>query len=106
MPAGHAVPSATSPVDTQVGWPALHEIVPVRQTFPLGWHEAPAVHAPQAPFTQTWLVPQGVPSAALPIAAHVETPYAHDVTPDLHALPLGLHKLPAAHALPSPPRQP
>jgi hypothetical protein len=53
MPASQLVPSGLSPVETHVGWPVLHEIVPAWQTFSFGWHGAPSVHAPHTPFRHT-----------------------------------------------------
>jgi hypothetical protein len=58
--------------------PVAHEVLPV--SHPLLIEQAvPVVHATHWPPLQTWLVPQFVPLATLPVAAlHVCVPLAHE----------------------------
>jgi hypothetical protein len=89
------VPLATSPVDTQIACPELHDVIPVWQGL-LGMHAIPAVHEPQIPLVQTSFVPHAVPLATSPVETQVECPVLHDVTPNWQGL-LGVHMTPAAH---------
>ena len=68
----HDVVSATLPVETQVGCPVLHDMIPVWHGPPGGVHGAPATHEVQDPPTHTPFVPHTVPSAALPVAVHID----------------------------------
>jgi hypothetical protein len=81
IPTAHATPFATSPVATQVACPLLHEIAPVRQTFPSRAHAAPATHAVQVPLKQTSPVPHAFPFTTLPTASHVAETDVQEVTP-------------------------
>jgi len=94
----HDVPFATSsPVDTQIGCPELHDVVPVRQGLLLGVHAVPAVHAAQIPLVQTSFVPHAVPLAAFSVDTQIGCPELHDVVPVWQGL-LGVHAVPAVHA--------
>lgn len=73
--APHVVPSATdTPVSVQTDVPLAQEVIPVWQAS-AGVHDAAAVHARQAPWRHTWLVPQTVPSAiARPVSVQIGLP--------------------------------
>lgn len=98
----HAVPALAVPVCVQTGAPVVHETDPVRQGLPPGLHAAPVEQAAHVPPLQTSLVPHGVPSATLPVAAHVAAPVEHDVVPAAHGFPPGAHDAPAVHATQAP----
>jgi hypothetical protein len=53
IPDGQAVPSAVSPVRTQVDRPVSHTVAPVWHGMPAGVHAVPAVHGVHAPSRQT-----------------------------------------------------
>jgi hypothetical protein len=97
IPDAQGAPSMASPVKTQIATPVAHDVVPVWQTFPLGAHVAPEMHAVHTPSKQTSFVPQGVPLATLPMGLHADKPDTHDVIPVWHTLPPGLHRIPGTH---------
>jgi hypothetical protein len=96
-PVPHAVPLATAVVvATQVSWPVLHEVVPVKHWFE-GVHAVPAMHEIQFPPLQTSFVPHVVPLATgVVVATQLDTPVLHDVAPIKHRFD-GLHGVPATH---------
>lgn len=52
-----------------------------------------------APALQTWLVPQGVPFAALlPVSLQTGVPVVQSIVPEWHTLLLGVHDAPWVHA--------
>lgn len=68
---------------------------PVKHAF-AGEHDAPAeqfAHVP--PESQTWLVPQAVPGALLPLSMQRWVPVAQSVTPFLQSPGLVPHVVPA-----------
>lgn len=80
---------------THTGLPDVHAMEPVKHGF-AGEHDAPAeqfVHVP--PELQTWLVPQAVPGALLPLSMQLWLPVAQSVTPFLHRPGLVPHVVPA-----------
>jgi hypothetical protein len=93
-----AVPSATSPVETQLACPELHEIVPVRQVLPSGEQGAPSRQAEHTPARQTCPIPHGVPLATLPTGMQTGLPDAQSTMPVRHGLSPGLQAAPAAQA--------
>jgi hypothetical protein len=112
--APHAASSQTSfvPHDVPFGWlpprslhtgtPDEQAIDPVWHALSLGTHDAPVVHAPQAPLSQTSFVPQEVPlRRVLPRSVHVETPVAQEVVPPWHGL-AGVHETLAAQTVHAP----
>jgi hypothetical protein len=68
----------------------------------VGVHEAPAMHATQAPVLQTLPDPHVVPFAtAVPVSVHTGVPVVHETTPVSHAL-VGVHDAPAVHPVHAP----
>jgi hypothetical protein len=76
------VPFATLvPVSVQTETPDPHDVTPPWHEF-VGAHAVPAVHAVHAPLSQTLLVPQEAPFAALlPVSVQTGVPVVHDVWP-------------------------
>jgi hypothetical protein len=102
----HGVPGATLPVAVHVDTPVEHEVVPVAHRFPPGAHDAPAVHAMQAPPLHTRFCPHDVPSAALvPVSLQAMPPSAHWIEPTLHGLVDGTQGEPSVQARHAPPLQ-
>lgn len=80
---------------TQTGLPDVHAMDPVKHAF-AGEHDAPAeqfAHAP--PESQTWLVPQVVPGALLPLSIQRCAPVMQSVTPLRQSPGLVPHVVPA-----------
>jgi hypothetical protein len=50
----------------------------------VGVQAPPGVHDTQAPPLHTWLLPQAVPFATLPVSAQTGTPVTHEFAPVLH----------------------
>jgi hypothetical protein len=93
------VPSASDiPLSWQVELPVAQVSVPRWQGLLIGVQAAPAVHATQLPLLQTWLVPQDVPFATLPVSAQTGTPVTHEFAPVLHRFE-GWQAAPAVQAL-------
>ena len=92
------------PPSMQSDAPVSHEVIPSRQIDGLVVQAVPAVHATQVPAPlQTWLVPQVVPAAVLPVSTHLGAPVVHSVTPVLQGAPgFVVHALPASHVAHSP----
>jgi hypothetical protein len=99
----HDVPFvAFVPVSLQTGAPDEQTMVPAWHAFVDGVQEAPAMHEPQDPLSQTWLVPHDAPLARLvPVSVHTEVPLAHDVVPVWHGL-AGAQGTPALHVAHAP----
>jgi hypothetical protein len=106
------VPFGAFPDATQVEMPVEHDVVPVLQGS-LGWQDAPAVHAMQAPPLQTWPVPQAVPSVRfwllspqLMLGEQLVVPVWHGLAgvqlrPDVQATQAPpLHTFPVPHGVP------
>jgi hypothetical protein len=89
------VPGDLAPLATHCEAPVAHEVAPFWQGS-VGWHGVPAVQATQVPvLLQTWLLPQVVPVALVPLATHTDTPVAQDVAPVWQGL-VGWHATPSA----------
>jgi hypothetical protein len=109
----HGVPDGALPAATQTGLPVVQEIAPVGlQASPVE-QAAPELQATQVPPLHTRLVPQIVPSGAVPVARQVAVPVWQVYVPTwqgslsvqlppavqlLHAPPL--HTLFVAHEVP------
>jgi hypothetical protein len=97
------VPSDTFPLAAHVCVPVEHEVVPVAHGWPLGVHDAPAVHATHARLLHTWLVPQVVPLGACASVSTHAIPASEQMTlPTLHAAVDGTHGAPFVHGWQAP----
>ncbi len=98
----HVVPLVRLlPESVHTGAPVVQDVVPVWHTL-VGVHDAPEVHAPQDPLSQTSLVPHDEPLATcVPVSVHTATPVEHDVTPVSQGLG-GVHASPEVHPLHAP----
>ncbi len=97
FPVPQLVPLATLPVDVQTIGPVVHDVVPVWQTFPPGWHAWLGVHAVHAPLKQSKFVPQAVPFARfVPESVQTGTPVPHANVPAWQTL-FGVQAEPFAH---------
>jgi hypothetical protein len=86
--------------EEQTDAPVTQEVLPVSHP-PLIEQAVPVVHATHWPPLQTWLVPQLVPLATLPVAGlHVSVPLAQEYVLVVHTV--GLHGPPAVHELHEP----
>jgi hypothetical protein len=94
----HVMPFDAGRGLVQVAVPVAQEVVPVRQTLPLGVQLVPAVQSVQVPPLHTLLVPHDVPSATFAELMHVELPDEQSVVPVRQTLPPGLHDAPAVQA--------
>ena len=79
---------AGAALSTQVATPVAQEVTPALHRVGLTEQAAPSVQSRQAPFLQTWLLPQAVPSAALRESTHLCAPVAHEVVPILQTVGL------------------
>ncbi len=79
----HVVPFGCAVAEFTHTWvPVEHEVVPRRHGSGFPVHDAPAVHATQAPALQTWFVPQVVPFAStVVVSVQVWTPVEQEVVP-------------------------
>jgi hypothetical protein len=96
----HAVVDDFGVPSTHVDAPVTHEVTPFRHTDGFVVHAVPAVHATHVPLPlHTWLLPQVVPAAVLPVSRQRGAPVEQSTTPVLHGAPgLVVHAVPAAHA--------
>jgi hypothetical protein len=89
-----------------VDWPVEQDDVPDWQRFPPGLHGPPAVQAVHIPLSQTWFMPQGVPSDAFPpVSVQMIPPSAHDAVPVWQGFVEGVHGAPSVHGAQAPPLQ-
>jgi hypothetical protein len=79
--------------------PVVHEVVPFLQMLGLVVQAEPVVQAMQPPEPlQTWLVPQVVPAALLPLSMQVMAPVVHEVAPVRQTPGLVVQAEPDVHA--------
>jgi hypothetical protein len=78
--------SGAAALSMQVSPPVVHDVMLVRQGFPLFVQMSPAVHAMQPPVPlHTKFAPQTVPpSLGVAVFSHVSAPVSQDVTPSRH----------------------
>ena len=114
LPPPQSVPFSFAPLSTQVATPPLHARTPAWQGLPETGQLPPATQDVQVPDLQTLPPPQAVPSAALPLSTHADTPVAQDKIPLWHGVvttqlppaaqathrPL-LHTIPSPHEVPA-----
>jgi hypothetical protein len=101
----HVVPFASGVAVSRQLSPVAQDVVPARQVLGLVVQAAPGVHAVHTPPSQTWFVPQTVPSATgVPVSSHTEEPVSHEVRWTVHAF-VGVHSTPATQAVHAPPLQ-
>ena len=87
-PPAHGVVDDLGVPSTHVDAPVTHDVTPLRHIDGLLVHACPAVHGTQVPLPlHTWLVPQLVPAAVLPVSRQRGAPLAQSMTPVLHGEP-------------------
>jgi hypothetical protein len=80
----HVAPLPTAvPLSWQVALPVVQVSAPTWQGL-VGVQAPPAVQGTHAPLLHTWLVPQVVPFATLPVSAQTDAPVTHEVAPVRH----------------------
>lgn len=81
----HDVPFVVFPAATQTGTPVEQVFVPVLHGL-VGWQDAPAVQAMQAPPLHTLLVAHDIPLATFAVSEQTAFPVMHVVAPILQGL--------------------
>jgi hypothetical protein len=93
------VPSASElPLSVHTGVPDEQSRAPLWQAL-VGWQVAPVVHATHAPALHTMLVPQPIPSGALPASLHTGVPVVQLIWPSLQGWPVRGHEAPSSQAM-------
>jgi hypothetical protein len=104
LPSSQLVPVETlMPVSVQTGTPVAQEMLPTWQGL-VGAQPSPPLQETQVPALHTMLLPQLVPSGALPVSEQVDAPVAQEVRPEWQGL-AGVQAAPAVQATQEPVRQ-